>query len=125
MKFLIDMNLSPHWVPVLEEAGFNSVHWSQIGQPDSPDQEIFDHAKSHGYFVFTHDLDFGAILAATNAEYPSVIQIRCQDIIPNHLSEFVIAELNRLQDYLKAGALITIDIKNSRVRILPLRENSF
>jgi predicted nuclease of predicted toxin-antitoxin system len=110
------------WVSCLEKAGFNAVHWSQIGEPDAPDQEIFDYAKLHGYIVFTHDLDFGAILAATNAEYPSVIQIRYQDITPHNLSEFVISKLNRFQGYLSEGAMITIDKNNSRVRILPLRK---
>lgn len=47
------MNLSPQWVTVLEEAGWKTVHWSHIGRPDVPDQEIFDYAKSHGYVIFT------------------------------------------------------------------------
>jgi predicted nuclease of predicted toxin-antitoxin system len=34
-----------------------------IGTADAPDTEIMDYAHTHGYTVFTHDLDFGAILA--------------------------------------------------------------
>jgi predicted nuclease of predicted toxin-antitoxin system len=33
MKFLIDMNLSPLWVPFLANQGFEAVHWSTVGQP--------------------------------------------------------------------------------------------
>jgi predicted nuclease of predicted toxin-antitoxin system len=60
MKFLIDMNLSPQWVSVFEDAGWEAQHWSFIGKPNAPDREI--------------------------------------------------------------GALITIDEKKSRARILPLRK---
>ena len=31
MKILVDMNLSLEWIPVLEEAGFEAIHWSTIG----------------------------------------------------------------------------------------------
>ncbi len=121
MKLLIDMNLSPKWVSVFEEAGWKAVHWASIGRPNAPDQEIFKYAKTHGYVIFTHDLDFGAILAATNADYPSVIQIRVQDVTPEHLSGFVVSALYQFKKHLDEGALITIDEKKSRVRILPMR----
>lgn len=35
MRILIDMNLSPDWVPVLIEGGFEAVHWSQVGEPNA------------------------------------------------------------------------------------------
>jgi len=121
MKILIDMNLSPEWVGVLEAAGLRATHWSSIGKASAPDEEIFKHAKKHDYVIFTHDLDFGSILASTNASYPSVIQVRVQDVTPNYLSSFFISAINQFKDQLSAGALITIDEKRSRARILPLR----
>jgi predicted nuclease of predicted toxin-antitoxin system len=30
----------------------------------SPDAEILDYAETHGFVLFTHDLDFGMLLAA-------------------------------------------------------------
>lgn len=35
MKILLDMNLSPDWVKVLENQGFEAVHLSTIGNPSS------------------------------------------------------------------------------------------
>ena len=58
--------------------------------------ELLSYAKSKGYVVFTHDLDFGAILAATKADCPSVIQVRTQDISPQHLSPLVPSALNQV-----------------------------
>lgn len=72
------MNLSPDWVEVLSGEGIDAVHWSEIGASSAYDQELMAWAKSNGYIVLTHDLDFGAILAATNADAPSVIQLRFQ-----------------------------------------------
>lgn len=122
MKILIDMNLSPEWVGVLEAAGWQAMHWSSIGKASAPDEEIFEHAKKYEFVIFTHDLDFGSILAATNAFYPSVIQVRVQDVTPQYLSSLVISALNQFEDQLYAGALITIDEKKSRARILPLQK---
>ena len=85
MKLLIDMNLSPKWVSVLKEAGFESTHWSSIGRLDIPDYEILTYAKSKGYVIFMHDLDFRTILAATKADCPSVIQVRTQNVTPDCL----------------------------------------
>lgn len=121
MKLLIDMNLSPQWVLVLEEAGWEAVHWSRIGRPDAPDREVLDYARSNGYVIFTHDLDFGTVLAATKADFPSVIQIRTQDVTPTHLGQLLISALRQFKQHLEDGALITVDEKKLRARILPLQ----
>jgi len=64
MKFLIDMNLSPLWISFLAEHGFEALHWSTLGQPGAADSEILDFAAANGWIIFTHDLDFGMLLAA-------------------------------------------------------------
>ncbi len=40
MKIVIDMNLSPRWVNVLVQAGFEAEHWSTLGAANAPDTEI-------------------------------------------------------------------------------------
>ncbi len=71
MKLLVDMDLSPRWVDRMAEAGITAVHWSTVGQADAPDTRILNYAREHGMIVLTHDLDFGAILAATKQSGPS------------------------------------------------------
>lgn len=73
MKLLVDMNLSPRWIGFLGEAGLDAVHWSAVGRVDAPDAEIMAHAAAYDCVVLTHDLDFGAILAAMGGTRPSVI----------------------------------------------------
>ena len=123
MKILIDMNLSPAWVSVLAEEGHIISHWSTIGSLNASDREILLWAKANGYVLFTHDLDFGAILAATEAEGPSVIQIRAQDISPDHAKNLLLNVVNKFSKNLLQGALISIDEEKSRVRLLPLRRD--
>jgi len=120
MKILIDVNLSPDWVPVLKDAGFECAHWSCLGDAKASDKIVMDYAVTHGFVVFTHDLDFGAILAATHADAPSVLQVRTQDVDPVSLAGPVIAVLRCCQTDLERGALISLDESTQRVRILPI-----
>ena len=120
MKLLVDMNLSPLWMQFFANAGFESVHWSNIGLHSAPDTEIMDYASRNGYVIFTHDLDFGALLAIKQLSRPSVIQIRAQDILPSAAGEMIIRALRASASYLAAGALVTVDANRSRIRLLPI-----
>ena len=82
MKFWVDVRLPAAWVDVLSGAGFEALHWSVVGPRNSPDGEILLWAREHGHALFSHDLDFGTILAATGATAPSVVQLRGQDVDP-------------------------------------------
>lgn len=121
MRLVIDMYLSPDWVAVLTKAGHTAVHWSTVGSPAAKDREILAWAREREQVVFTHDLDFGAILAATHADSPSVLQVRTQDPTPEHCGQTITATLARHADVLAKGALVSVDQNRARVRILPLR----
>jgi len=120
IKILIDMNLSPDWVPVLEGHGWRAVHWSTVGDPHTADRTIMDWAVANGYIVFTHDLDFGTMLALTHARGPSVLQVRAEDVLPDHLEGIVIAALRQHDADLSSGVLVVVDESKFRVRILPI-----
>lgn len=122
MKILIDMNLSPDWVEVFEQQGWQSFHWSKVGDPRAPDIIIMDWARKNGYIVFTHDLDFGIILATTGISGPSVIQVRTEDVMPQTLGNRLVQIIKQYESMLKSGALITVDDRKSRVRVLPFQE---
>lgn len=70
--------------------------------------------------VFTHDLDFGSILAVTQALGPSVIQVRAQDPMPDAVGELVLAAIEEHGPLLDRGALVTIEPEKLRARILPI-----
>jgi predicted nuclease of predicted toxin-antitoxin system len=116
----VDMNLSPDWIPVLRDHGWPAVHWSSVGDIRAPDREIMAWALSHDHIVFTHDLDFGTMLALTHGAGPSVLQIRGSDILPQAMETLVLAALDQHEPQLSAGALVVVDVRRSRVRVLPL-----
>jgi len=120
IQILIDMNLSPDWVAELSKNGWASAHWSAIGSPRAADREIIDWARANAYVVFTHDLDFGTMLALTHATGPSVIQVRGQNVLPDHMAPIVVAALKQHETDLAGGALVVIDESKSRVRVLPI-----
>ena len=117
---LIDMNLSPEWVATLQRHGWEAVHWSNVGNPRASDKDIMDWAVAHQHIVFTHDLDFGTMLALTHEVGPSVIQVRAENVLPDHLEGPVIAALNQHESDLSSGALVVVDESRSRVRVLPI-----
>lgn len=120
MKLLVDMNLSPRWIGLLVNSGIEAAHWSTLGANNAPDTEIMTYASANGYVVLTHDLDFSAILAATHGEKPSVVQIRADDVSPDVIGLQVITALRQMASELADGALLTIDPKRTRMRLLPL-----
>jgi len=69
--------------------------------------------------VVTHDLDFSALLAATRAVGPSVIQVRAQDVLPRSLRTVLIDAIKQFRRQLEEGALISIDPHRARARVLP------
>ncbi len=76
MRLLIDMNLAPRWVERLSRAGYETVHWSEVGAVDAADSTICQYAREHGFVIITNDLDFPRILAFTSERKPSVILLR-------------------------------------------------
>lgn len=122
MKLVVDMNLSPDWVTHLAQAGWESVHWSSVGNPRAVDSEIMAWAKENARVVFTHALDFGTILALTQADGPSVIQVRTQDVTPSAIGKLVVNALRQFEEELEKGALIVLDEATVRARILPLEK---
>jgi predicted nuclease of predicted toxin-antitoxin system len=120
MKILIDMNLSPRWEDVFSDHNIEAVHWSSVGRAYASDIEIMAYAKANNYAVFTHDLDFSAILAINHYYKPSVIQIRFGDISPATSGRLVINAIFTATAEIEKGALITIDLNKTRLRILQL-----
>jgi predicted nuclease of predicted toxin-antitoxin system len=124
MKLLVDMNLSPRWIKLLADAGMHAEHWSSLGPANAPDVDIMAFARSHGYVVLTHDLDFSAILAATQGEKPSVVQIRAENVSPEVIGKAVVGALRQTASELDEGALLTIDPGRTRLRVLPFYDRS-
>jgi predicted nuclease of predicted toxin-antitoxin system len=77
-------------------------------------------AAERDYIVLTADLDFPAILAANTRQRPSVILIRSDILTTNALGRAVLATIDQAGAELAAGAIVSLDAKRARLRVLPL-----
>ena len=91
-----------------------------VGAASAADSEILDYADVHGYVIFTHDLDFGALLARRRGSGPSVIQLRSQEVLPSRIGNAVLRAIQATVSYLKQSALVTVDPAHQRIRVLPI-----
>ena len=124
MNLLLDMNLSPTLAGLLSDSGHDVVHWAEIGDHRAPDVSILAWAREHHRVLVTHDLDFGAMLADTEATGSSVIQLRVQDLLAPETIESIVHTIKVAGPAIASGAIVTIHEDRSRIRILPLRSRS-
>ncbi|MGH2633011.1 MAG: DUF5615 family PIN-like protein [Tepidiformaceae bacterium] len=120
MKLLLDMNIDPAWVDILEDAGYETAHWSTLGDGRARDEVIAEWARAHDWVVVTYDRDFGDILASSGAAGPSVILIRARNARPRLIGKDFFWLLTRFAFQLNEGALIVYDHGRHRVRMLPI-----
>jgi predicted nuclease of predicted toxin-antitoxin system len=120
IQFVIDMNLSPRWAVALADAGWHAVHWIHTGDPSEEDENISRWAVDNGFVVLTQDLDFGELLALTNASAPSTVLLRTKAIRVEQLAERLIPILREAEESLQAGALLVVANGRERLRLLPL-----
>ena len=116
MRLLIDMNLTPRWVPFLQNAGHEAVHWSTIGSRSAKDSEICDHAREYGFVLLTNDLDFPQILAHTKGAAPSVMLLRGEPLVPEARGSALLGALKDCDVELNLGALLRSIGQTSRVQ---------
>ena len=120
MKLLLDMNIPLKYASLLKEKGLEVLHWSDVGNPRALDDHIMAYAKEHDFIVVTYDLDFSAILSATNDLRPSVVQVRAMLPQATQIVNLIAIAITQNKDSLRNGAILTIDIKKARIRMLPL-----
>ena len=81
-------------------------------------------ARDNSAAVLTGDLDFGVVLSASGAPSPSVIQLRPGALSPKLIGDRLLAALKQLENDLEAGCLITLNINNTPITILPITRDS-
>jgi predicted nuclease of predicted toxin-antitoxin system len=120
MNVVVDMNLSPIWCDVLKDAGHCALHWSDVGPADSSDDEIMSWAQRNDTVILTADLDFSRILALSDRKSPSIVLMRLGRHAPASHSSILLKALERFAEELSKGAVLSIDIRRLRARLLPL-----
>jgi predicted nuclease of predicted toxin-antitoxin system len=108
MKFLADMGISPKTVKFLQNLGYQAAHLHQEGLERLSDSDIVQKARLDGSILLTHDLDFGDLSAASEAELPSVIIFRLRNMRPERVNLHLNSILTKYAQNLEHGVIITI-----------------
>lgn len=120
MKFLADMGISPRSVAFLRSLGHDAIHLHEEGLDRLSDASILAKARYEGSIVLTHDLDFGDLMAASQAQLPSVVIFRLRNMSAGHLNRYLEIILANYRERLAAGVVISVGERQIRARSLPI-----
>lgn len=121
MRFLVDQNLSPRLAELLQEAGHDAAHARDYGRQKAPDEEVLGRAQDEERVLISADTDFGAILARSRTEAPSVIEVRrISRRRAQALAFLLLANLDDLAEHLEAGSIVVLEERSIRIRRLPI-----
>lgn len=120
MRFLLDMGISPRVAEFLRGKSYTAAHLSDLGLATLPDTEIFEKARTENFVLLTHDLDFVDIVAASGSVLPSVVLFRLSSMRPENVNQAMLLILENHQEALQKGAIISVDDRRIRVRLLPI-----
>jgi predicted nuclease of predicted toxin-antitoxin system len=120
LRFLLNMNLPRELGRRLSSLGHSCRHVGDVGLAAAEDERIVAEAKRTREVIITHDLDYGAILAFSGEDAPSVIIIRMASTHPDRLLGRLSAVLPDVERALAQGAVVTLEDAAARVRKLPI-----
>jgi predicted nuclease of predicted toxin-antitoxin system len=120
MKFLADMGISPRSAAFLRSLGHDALHLHDAGLDRLSDASILIKALDEGRVVLTHDLDFGDLMAASQAFLPSVIIFRLRNMSADHVNRYLEIIHANYQDRLVAGVVMSVTEREIRTRSLPI-----
>jgi len=120
VRFLADMCVDVRIVKWLLQNGHDATHLRDQGLQRMPNGEIFEKAIREDRIIITFDLDFGEIAALTKSWRTSVILFRLKNTRTLHVIERLSSVIERFEDALKRGSIITAEETRCRVRHFPM-----
>jgi len=120
MRLLLDQGTARSAASLLRQAGLDAVHTGETGLAEAEDSEIIRQASQEDRIVVTLDADFHTQLALTQALKPSVIRIRMEGLRAEEFSRLVQTVLRQCEAELQAGAMISVNGFQIRIRRLPV-----
>lgn len=122
MRFLLDESVSPLVRDALVAGGLDVVHVHDIGLTSASDPAVLDAAVSAQRILITLDTDFGALVAHSRGQPPSVVLVRSRVAHrPLAQAALLLANFEQLAEDLDAGAIVVIGRDRIRVRRFPIQ----
>lgn len=119
-KLLADVHISPITVKDLQSSGYDIKRITDFMPANSSDPEIIALALREKATIVTQDLDFSAHIARSGRNKPSLISLRIGNAQPNRVSSILKIVIPQIEAELQAGAIISVEDTQFRVRKLPI-----
>ena len=120
MKLLLDQGLPRTAATLLSGMGYDTLHAGDVGLACSADTELIEYSLREHRAIVTLDSDFHAILALSGKTGPSVLRIRIEGMKGPQVADLVAGVVEQCREELQKGALVSVDTRQIRVRILPV-----
>ena len=120
MRFLADMGISPRTVEFLRDLGHDATHLHDEGLDRLSDSDVLTKARRETRVLLTHDLDFGELVAISEARLPSTVTFRLRNMRPSNVNRHLQAIIEQHREALDSGAMVTVSEGIVRVRRLPI-----
>jgi predicted nuclease of predicted toxin-antitoxin system len=120
-RVLLDQGLAPAAAGLLRDGGWDAVHVAEIALDRADDETILRAAALDNRVCVTLDHDFHAHLALAGDGKPSVVFLRIQGVGAETQADLIQRIWLRCEDALDRGAAVSADLRDIRMRRLPLR----
>ena len=120
-RILLDQGLPLGTTLLLNAAGWDVIHASEVGLASADDGAILEYAAKDGRVAVTLDRDFPQILALTASERPSVVLIRQQRLRAVEVAELLKSVWRDHEPALDGGCVARVSQRGIRLRRLPLK----
>ncbi|MBS3984965.1 MAG: DUF5615 family PIN-like protein [Selenomonadales bacterium] len=118
LKFIADVHISPRTVGALQSTGYDICRVTDKLASTASDHDIIRLARDEQSVIITQDLDFSAIVAQGGLNGPSVITLRVANAKPDAITRLLASILPLIEAELVAGAIISIDEREYRIKRL-------
>lgn len=99
MKLLLDENLSPRLLRLIEDLFAKSCHVRSVGLKQRPDREIWAFARSNDFAILTADGDFQD-LAVSLGHPPKIVLLQSCDYGNAAAERLIRSQAIRIADFL-------------------------
>ncbi len=98
MKLLLDQNLSPRLAETLIDLFPDSAHVRDLGLERAGDEDVWRHARDHGYVLVSKDADFRQ-LSFLYGFPPKVVWIRVGNCSTADVERLLRARAERIREF--------------------------
>lgn len=99
MRFLFDQNISHRILKILPEKFSDSTSVKKEGLINSPDKEIWEHAKLNHYIIVTHDADFNELNSFFGFP-PKIIWIRTGNMRTHQILDILTEFYDEIESFI-------------------------